>query len=183
MFLMPIGRGSFEVARGSSAEPPAATSGVVPGAHTRPTSSVVSVEGVRVSVGRVVAEPVGGRAQSTADVGEAPATRRVAVYLKVRNEGQKVTTFTPLDVALRDVEGEVYVAYNPEWSRSPALPGSALEPGGRIEGWRVFDVPAAGLDYVLLYRPDATASAVEARLPRLRSGVDEAPLEQPAQLP
>jgi hypothetical protein len=124
-----------------------------------------------------------GLAQSTADVGEVSATRRVAVYLKVRNEGEKVTTFTPLDVALRDVEGEVYAAYNPEWSRSPALPGSALEPGGRIEGWRVFNVPAAGLDYVLLYRPDAAGLAAEARLPRLRSGVDEAPLEAPAKLP
>ena len=143
----------------------------------------MSAEGVRVTVGPVVAEPVGGLPQPAADVGEVPATRRVAVYLKVRNEGEKVTTFTPLDVALRDVEGEVYVAYSPEWSRSPALPGSALEPGGQIEGWRVFEVPAAGFDYVLLYRPDPTGSAVEARLPRLRSGVDESPLEQPAQLP
>ena len=107
----------------------------------------------------------------------------MAVYLKVRNEGEKVTTFTPLDVALRDVEGEVYAAYNPEWSRSPALPGSALEPGGQVEGWRVFDVPAAGNRLRVALSLRRHGSAVEARLPRLRSGVDDASLEPSAQLP
>lgn len=177
------GRGSLEVARGSSAAPSAAVSGIDSGARPRLTSAVVNAEGVRVVVGPVVAEPAGAAPEPTAEAGEPTAMRRVAVYLTVRNVGERVATFTPLDVALRDDGGEVYAAYSLEWSRSPALPGAALDPGGQVEGWRVFEVPVAGLEYVLLYRSDAMDSAVEARLPRLRCGVDEAPLEPLAQMP
>lgn len=176
-------RGSLEVARGSSATPSAAVSGFDSSARSPLAPAVVGAEGVRVTVGPVVAEPAGAASEPTAEAGETTAMRRVAVYLKVRNVGKRVATFTPLDVALRDVEGEVYVAYSPEWSRSPALGGAALEPDGQVEGWRVFEVPAAGVEYVLLYRSDAMDSAVEARLPRLWSGVDEAPLEPLAQMP
>ncbi len=176
-------QGSLEVARGTSGAPSTAVSGIGSTARSPLISAVLVAEGVRVTVGSVVARPAGVAAEPPAETGEATPTRRVAVYLKVYNVGEKVATFTPLDVALRDVEGEVYGAYSPEWSPSPALPGAALEPGGQVEGWRVFEVPATGLEYVLLYRSDAMDSGVEARLPRLRSGVDEAPLEPLAQIP
>lgn len=172
-------QGSFEVARGSSAEPSAAVSGFEPNTGSRLARVVVGAEGLRVTVGPVVDEPARAVPDPT---GEATAIRRVAVYLKVRNVGERSATFTPLDVALRDVDGQVYTAYSSEWSRSPALPGSALEPGAQVEGWRVFEVPAAGLEYFLLYRSDAMGSAVEARLPRLRSGAHEAALESLAQM-
>jgi len=170
-------RGSLEVARGSSAAPSAAVSGFDPSARSRPTAASVGAEGVRVTVGPVVAEPAGAASEPTAEPGEGTAMRRVAVYLQVRNVGEGVATFTPLDVALRDDEGEVYAAYDPEWSRSPALPGAALDPGGQVEGWRVFEVPAGGLEYVLLYRSDAMHSAVETRLPRVERAVDQATAE------
>jgi len=181
--LVLYGRGSLDVVRSSSAASPGAVSRLDFSARPQLTSIVVGAEGVLVTVGPVVAEPAGAASEPTAEAGEATAMRRVAVYLRVSNMGEKVATFTPLDVALRDVEGEVYRAYSPEWSRSPALPGSALEPGGQVEGWRVFEVPATGFEYVLLYRSDAMDSAVEARLPRLRSGGGEALLEPLAQIP
>lgn len=181
--LVLYAQGSLEVARGSSVSPSSAVSGIDSTARPRSIPTVLVAEGVRVTVGPVVAEPVAAGPEPPAEAGEATPMRRVAVYLKVDNVGERVATFTPLDVALRDVEGEVYAAYNPEWSRSPALPGAALDPGGQVEGWRVFEVPAAGLEYVLLYRSDAMDSAVEARLPLLRSGVDKAPLEPLAQMP
>jgi len=161
-------RGSLEVARGSS---------------SAPASVVLVSEGVRVTVGSVVAEPAGTAAESTTEAGDTTPMRRVAVYLHVRNAGRKVATFTPLDVALRDDQGEVYAAYDPRWSRSPALPGSALEPGGQVGGWRVFQVPATQFEYVLLYSSGGMDPAVEARLPRLWSGRGRASLEPLVQLP
>ena len=104
---------------------------------------------MRVTVGPVVAEPTGAAPEPAPEAGEATAVRRVAVYLTVRNVGEKVATFTPLDVALRDDRGEVYAAYSREWSRSPALPGAALDSGEQVEGWRVFEVPATGLEFVV----------------------------------
>ena len=161
--------GSLDVARGSSGAPPEAVSGVGSGGRSQPASAVESMQGVRVTVGPVVVEPAGAVPEPSVDADDATAMRRVAVYLKVRNVGGRVATFTPLDVALRDDKGEVYAAYNPEWSRSPALPGSVLEPDAQVEGWRVFEVPAAGFEYTLLYRSDAMDSAVEARLPCFRT--------------
>lgn len=177
------GRGPLEEVPGSSAVPSAAVSGSDSNGRARPTSAVVGAEGVRVTVGLVVAEPAGAVPEPIVEAGDATAVRRVAVYLTVRNVGEKVATFTPLDVALRDDAGDVYAAYSREWSRNPAVPGAALDPGGQVEGWRVFEVPAIGLEYVLLYRSDAMDSAVEARLPRVRSGADEAPLDSLVQLP
>jgi hypothetical protein len=113
----------------------------------------------------------------------APALRRVAVYLEVHNVGQKVATFTPLDVSLRDSEGEVYAVFDREWNRSPGLPGAALRRGEQVEGWRVFEVPVGVDGFVLLYRSDAMDSAVETGLPRLRGAVDDPALEPLSQRP
>lgn len=174
--------GTLGVARGFATEPcragPAAA--LVPFA----AAAVVHGEGVQVTAGLFEAEPVGGPPRVTSATavetpasavaaGDAPAMRRVAVYLKVRNVGVRVATFTPLDVALRDSEGEVYAAFNREWSRSPALPGAALRPGEQVEGWRVFEVPSSVNGFVLLYRSDAMDSGVDVRLPRLRGAVHD----------
>lgn|GEM_PF-3073325 len=165
--------GSLEVARGSSDVPRTSASDPHSAADSPSTSIVLAGNGVQIAVGAVVVGPCGSAPESPPDADEATEMRRVAVYLTVYNVGARAATFTPLDVALRDGRGEVYVAYDPEWSRSPALPGSALEPGGQVEGWRVFEVPAAGLDYSLLYRSDAMDSAVAAGLPRLRTAGDD----------
>lgn len=173
--------GTRGVARGSAPElrpagPAAAVSLAAP-------SVQAAGEGVKVTTVRFEAVAAAAAPAPAAATDGAPALRRVAVYLEVRNVGEKVATFTPLDVSLRDSEGEAYAVFDREWNRSPGLPGAALRPGEQIEGWRVFEVPAGADGFVLLYRSDTMDSALEAGLPRLRGAVDDPALEPLSQRP
>ena len=112
-----------------------------------------------------------------------PGSGLIGVEVEVRNRGRVVRTFTPLDLALRGPDGEVYQAYVPTSGDEPTLPGGALEPGQSLRGRRTFEVPTDAEELTLLYQADGMESAVEARLPGIQVAVDQPASEAVAQLP